>query len=277
MPVVISLLVTGVIIALAAAVWGHLRPVRITPTAPAPPPKPRGFTQKQEFLLIGLAAAIGAALVGRAVFGSWGLGLLFSLVGVGAPGWLVRRRQEYYNARVAEQLESLMSRLAGTMGSGTTPEMAWFEAAAEVPAPLGTHLVDVANELRVGRTLDEALGARAHYLGLPEFHLIATATAVLSGMGGNLAEAYRRVADTIAQRRSDKAVLQSITAETRMNGHIVALTPFIAFGAFRAMVPEYVAPILASTGGLLILGIGVGLVFAGWVWMMRIASAERLD
>ena len=248
--------------------------VNATPVAP----KPHGLTQRQQNWLYGLGAALLATVCGKAIFGAWGMGLIFSIVGVGAPGWILYRRRERRRARMAEQLEQLMGRLANSMaGSNATPEMAWLEAAAEVGDPLGSVLHEIARALQVGVPLEEALLQQSHYLGIPEFELVAQSTAVLSGMGGNLAERYRRIADMIGERRSARATLHSLTLDTRLNGHIVSAVPFIAFAGLRYIVPHYVQPVLASPGGQIVLGFGSALVLGGWFWMLRIADVERLE
>lgn len=275
-----ALLVGASVILLTLAVQAYRNPPPPRKEAPstAPSIRNRSLTQRQQNWAWGLGAAALAAIAGKAVFGTWGMGLMFSFLGVGAPGWIVHRRLERRRTRMIEQMEQVLGRLANAMsGSGATPEMAWVEAAAEVEDPLGSVLREVAQELQVGRTLDEALTAQARYLGIPELEEVAEATAVLMLTGGNLAEQYRRIADAIASRRTERATLNALTAEVKMNGHVVTAVPFLVFATLRVLAPDYVTPVLGSPGGLMLLGSGSALVLGGWFWMMRIADVDRLE
>jgi tight adherence protein B len=279
MAALIALLVATATILVLLSVGAWRRPVMATkPPVAEQAVQHSGLTQRQQLWLWGLGAAALAVLLGRAVFDSWTMGALFSVAGVGAPGWILHRRQDHRRAKLTEQTEKLMRRLANSMsGSSITPEMAWLDAAADAEYPLGQILNEIAHELMLGRSLDDALHQQSHYLGIPEFELVAMNTAILSGMGGNLAQAYRNVADTIASRRSAKEALNSLTMETRLNGHIVAAMPFLMFVALRFIFPDYIKPALTSTAGQLLLGAGSAMVLGGWAWMLRIASTDKLE
>lgn len=240
-------------------------------------PKVKGMTQRQQRLLWGFGAALLALLFGRAVFGAWTVGALFSLVGVVAPGWVWHRRQERLRDRTIEQLEQVLVQVANAMAGGATPEMAWLDAAVEFPEPLGVTLRQIAQELQLGRPLSESLQAQSRHLGISELDLIARNTGILGHMGGNLSESYRRMAATIGQRRADRATLMSLTMDVRLNGHVVSALPFIIFAIWRVSAPEYVEPVLSSALGQIVLGFGAALVFLGWVWMSRMANVSRLE
>lgn len=274
----ISALVALAVYLLARAVVAYQQP-RSNPYSPVTPeaPKARGLTLRQQRLMWGTGAALLALLFGRAVFGAWTIGALFSVVGVVAPGWVWHRRQERQRERTIEQLEQALIQVANAMAGGATPEMAWLDAAADFPDPLGTPLREIARELQLGRQLSDSLKAQSRFLGIPELDLVARNTGILGNMGGNLSESYRRMAATIGQRRADRATLNSLTLDVRLNGHVVAALPFVIFAIWRAVAPEYVEPVLSSALGQIVLGIGSALVFAGWVWMSRMANVSRLE
>lgn len=236
-----------------------------------------GMTEAQRNRLIALGAGALILLVVWLLIGSWPIALLFSLGGAGVPGWLDEIRRQRRNQRLVEQMEVLMSRLASAMaGGGIGPEHAWVEAAAEIQEePLHSELKHIVDELQVGRSLADTLRSRGRHLGITEFDLIATSTAVMGSLGGNLVDRYRSAGEMLGNRRADKATIQSLTTETRASVHVIGAIPLLVFGAMRYMAPEMLDPLLHTGPGLILTGVALGVVAAGYLWAQRMARLDR--
>ena len=73
-------------------------------------------------------------------------------------------------------------------------------SAADSPNPTGAEFRQVADQITLGVTLDQALHALAARNQLPEYGFFATALALQSETGGTVSDTLERLADVIRKR-----------------------------------------------------------------------------
>ena len=103
---------------------------------------------------------------------------------------------------------------------------------------------------------------------------LITAVMVQRETGGNLAENLAKISSVIRGRFRFQRRVKTLSAEGRLSGWILALTPLVLFGALWAMHPEYVARLTEHPRGptLIIAASTLGVV--GILWIRRLVRIE---
>jgi len=88
----------------------------------------------------------------------------------------------------------------------------------EMAAPIAQEFNLVLKEMEVGIALNEALNHLNRRVQSDEYALVATATNIVRESGGNLAEVYDRIAQTIRDRQAMRGKIDAMTSEGKMQG-----------------------------------------------------------
>lgn len=130
------------------------------------------------------------------------------------------------------------------------------------------------NEMRLGKTLADALDGMAIRVGTVEARFIAVATSLQVETGGNLIETFDNLADMIRERRKLKRKVRALSAETRVSGLILGLLPFVVGATIAFLSPRYLRPLLSDPRGHLMLAYAALSLGMGILSMRRIARLE---
>ena len=204
--------------------------------------------------------AAGAALAGLLLLpGAW-------------RRWQAGRRHR----ELVLQLERTLAQLSSSLRASASIVQAFQQVAADTPAPLGEALRLCVDLLRSGHTLEHALDRVRQQAGASEFDLVAVATEVSAELGANLAATYDRVAETLRERRNFRSAVEAQTAQGRYGALLVTLMPFLLLAFLRVVNPVYLAPLLQTSGGRLLVAVCSGAILFGWGMIRRIVDV-RLD
>lgn len=195
------------------------------------------------------------------------LGVVVALAGAGCIGLWKRGRQRVAGDRrrilVVEACEALASELRAGQ-----PPLPALEHAAVVWPPLAT----VAGVCRLDGDVPAALrevGALAGAEGMTD---LAAAWEVAHRVGGGLALALDRVAETARGRLSTRHVINGELASAQATARMVALLPLVLLVISDGSGAEPWHFLLETTPGIACLGGGLGLALAGMWWIERIVT-----
>jgi len=186
------------------------------------------------------------------------------LIGVGLPhmlvGQLIKRRMKQFLARFPDAIELLVRGLRSGLPISETLGV----VGSEVPDPVGSEFRGVADRMRIGRTMDQALQETAERLNTPEFQFFVITLAIQRETGGNLAETLGNLADVLRKRLQMKLKINAMSSESKASAYIIGSLPFIVFGLIWWINPAYMGTfftdqrlIIAACGGGVWMGIGV--------------------
>jgi len=190
-----------------------------------------------------------------------GLGLV---LGLGLPHMIVNRaikkRARQFTARFPDAIELMVRGLRSGLPISETVGV----VGQEIQGPVGVEFKEVADKMRIGRTMEVALQDTADRLKTPEFQFFVISLAIQRETGGNLAETLGNLADVLRKRSQMKLKIRAMSSESKASAWIVGALPFIVFGLVWYMNPNYLADffvdqrlMIAGIGGLLWMGIGV--------------------
>lgn len=227
-----------------------------------------------EFILAHLAASLTLPLLVLLLTGSTTKAMLMVLLMLGFPILLLRfvvaRRQK----RFAAQLPDALTTLAGSLRAGRSLGQAMEALSRELRDPMGRELRKVVAEVRLGRTLQDALSDAAGRIASPDFKWAVLAIQIQAEVGGNLAELLDQVASTMRERVRMKGEVKALTAEGRASAMmLVVMVP--ALGATMWMFnPEYMEPLFTTRTGHIMLAISTGMIVGGYLWMNKMVKID---
>lgn len=214
------------------------------------------------------AASAGIAIL-IAAFGllqGWPILLVLLLgvaVGLAIPHMVVssmiKRRVNQFTVRFPDAIELLVRGLRAGLPISETLGV----VAGEIPGPVGAEFSMVADKIKIGRTMDQALQDTADRLGTPEFQFFCITLAIQRETGGNLAETLSNLADVLRKRAQMKLKIKAMSSESKASAYIVGSLPFIVFILIYFMSPDYMGKffvdqrlMIAGVGGLIWMSIG---------------------
>ncbi len=227
-----------------------------------------------EYLLIRFSAGTVLALVAYKATSA-------PLIAAGAlaAGWFlpflyVRRRAATRTRLFDEQLVNALTLLSNALKSGYSFLQGMESAAREMPDPLGSEFEVALGELRIGASVEDALGQMAARVRSKEFELVCTALSVQRQVGGNLTEILTHLSQTIRQRHRLVREVRVLTAEQRVSGYVVAALPFVLSLGLFLINPGYQLGFWNDPAGRTMLGVGLVLELLGLAIIRRLMVIE---
>jgi tight adherence protein B len=199
-----------------------------------------------------LLTSVGAPIA-LALFAGLFLGLALPHVTV---GFLIKKRIKAFNDRFPDAIDLLVRGLR----SGLPISESIGVVGKEILDPVGYEFRQVADKIRIGRTMEQALQETANRLATPEFQFFVITLSIQRETGGNLAETLNNLGDVLRKRAQMKLKIKAMSSESKASAYIVGSLPFIVFALVWSMSPSYLMPFF-SDPRLMMAGVG------GLVWM----------
>ena len=191
------------------------------------------------------------------------LGLV--LLGIGR---LVRRRQVARAAdRTAERVLAVCDAMASDLAAGQPPLVSLRRAAEEWP-----DFAPVAVAGQMGADVPSQLRELAHRPGAGQLRTLAATWQVAHDTGSGLASAIGQAADAIRADRRTARLVATELASAHATARMLAALPVGVLLLGTGIGGDPVGFLVGTTAGLVCLTIGLGLSFAGLLWLERIAD-----
>jgi tight adherence protein B len=231
-------------------------------------------TKAGEFAALIVLCAIAGGVVGALLLGNI---IFVLLIAAGASlipyAWLVRARKKRQK-RMSEQLPDVLSILASSLRAGHSFLQALDQVAGEIKEPSAGEFHRVVSEIRLGRSIDDAMVEMADRVGSEDMRWAVMAVNIQRQVGGNLAEVLDIVANTVRERAYVQRQVRVLSAEGRLSIAILSALPFGIFLYLALMNPEYVNPLFTTMPGRILLLVGGALMAAGIFVMTRIVRID---
>lgn len=195
------------------------------------------------------------------------------LVPVGAKVY-VQILTDRRRALFAKQLDSTVQMIASALRAGFSFPQALDAVARDADSPTAEEFARVINENRLGRDLVVALEQTADRMQSEDFRWVGEAVAIHRDTGGNLNEVLDRVGATMRARNQLREQVSSLAAEGKFSAVVLMILP-IGVGGFYALAnPDYMAPLVGTTLGFILLGFSAVLYVVGGLWMRNIVNVK---
>ena len=234
----------------------------------------RSWTLSQYALAsLGLAAVTIVSLWFR------GLPLLLAisvglLVGLGLPHFvvskLIKRRVNQFTAKFPDAIDLMVRGLRSGLPISETVGV----VASEIQEPVATEFRNVADKMKIGRTMEAALQETSDRLGTPEFQFFVISLAIQRETGGNLAETLSNLSEVLRKRSAMKLKIRAMSSESKASAWIVGALPFIVFGLIWFINGEYMQNFFVDPRLMIAGGIGIVWMSLGAFIMSRMVNFE---
>jgi tight adherence protein B len=215
-------------------------------------------------LLLGMMTAV-AGSPPLAIAGALVIGALIPF----AFAW---RRMRKRLGKFENQLPDLLVTIAASLKAGHSFKQGLQAVVEEGQPPASAEFKRVLTEAGLGRSMDDALADMSERVGSANFEFAITAVTIQRQVGGSLANLFDMVADTVRQRQQFTLKIRSLTAMGRMSAYTLIGLPFFIALAISVLNPGYLHPLLYSSAGHLLLGLGAVMMVVGSGILQKIVS-----
>ena len=147
-------------------------------------------------------------------------------------------------------------------------------AAQEGSGPVERQFRRALGEVRVGSTLEVAMGRVADRMDSDDLRWTIAALAIQREVGGNLSKILDTAAATIRARADLKREVRTLSAEGRLSAYVLLALPLGIFGFLLLTRREYVEVFWTEPMGMVLLGMFVAAVLVGWFWIRKVVAVD---
>jgi len=201
-------------------------------------------------------------------------GALVGLAGWNAPLMVVKSMFEKRCTLLVDQMVDGLTIMANGIKAGLTVAQAMERVVENLGNPISQEFALVLQQMRLGRTADEALLEFGDRIPKPDVQMFVTAINILQETGGNLAETFTTIVLVIRERQKVEKKIEAMTTQAMTQGLIVSAVPVVLIALFFFIDPAFIKPMFTTTLGLFIFIIICGLVIIGGVAMRKVAKID---
>ena len=187
------------------------------------------------------------------------------------PIWQVKRRRDRRIEKLRSQLSDAFDLMARVVRAGQTLGQALMAVADEFPQPIASEFAFCYEQQNLGLSPEVTFRDLTRRTGVIELKIFVLAVLVQQQTGGNLAELLGKLAGVVRERYLIRGTIQTLTAEGRMQGWILAGLPPLMLVLLLVMNPGYASVhfqhpnVLLGTFGFEILGV---------LWIRKIVNFD---
>lgn len=226
-----------------------------------------------EYYYIRIGAMLGLGLL-LAVLRDPLSGVFGAFLGYMLPRFYVGRRIGGRLSAFNKQLADTITLLSNSLRAGSSFLQSIELVSRETPAPMGEEMGRVVREVNLGLGMEEALSNLVRRIKSDDLDLMVTAIGVQQQVGGNLAEILDTIAFTIRERVRIKGEINTLTAQGRMSGYLVAFLPIGIAVTLNFINPSFMQPLFTQLLGQILLGVGGVMMVIGFIAIQKIVNIK---
>lgn len=215
------------------------------------------------FLILWPRATLGLLIGGVVTVSMWSVPLIF-----------VKAQWQKRCNRFVEQMVDGLTIMANGIKAGLSITQSMERVSDNLPNPISQEFNLVLSQIRLGRSVEEALIDLGERIPKPDVQMFVTAINILKETGGNLAETFSTIVVVIRERQKVERKIEAMTAQGIMQGIMVSMIPFLILALFYFTDPSYLAPMFNTTLGIIMLIIMLGLQIMGGIAIRKVVTIK---
>lgn len=233
----------------------------------------RQITYAMLILSFGFGALVFLLVWPHFVLGTL-LGIAVTIVGWAIPARVVKILYERRCSRFVDQMVDAMTIMSNGIKSGLSISQTMERVVEGMKSPIRQEFGLVLSQVRLGLSVEEALNNLGERVPKPDVQMFVTSINILKETGGNMAETFGTIAETIRERQKIQKKIEALTTQGITQGIILTLVPFIVFVVFFVADPAYVKPLVSTPAGWVMLAVMLGLQILGGLVIKKIVTIE---
>lgn len=232
---------------------------------------PQKVLMWQFALSFGLGAVVFLALLPQ-FFPATILGLIVTIVGWKAPkpivDWIYNRRVKQFTYQMIDALNLM----ANGLKSGLSVVQAMGLVVQEMPDPIRQEFNLVLSENKLGVSVEEAFNNLAKRIVSDDVEMFVTSINILKETGGNLAETFDTITNTIRERIKLEKKIDAMTALGYGQGMILLCVPAVMGLILHFSDPDFMRPLFTTALGWIIILVILALEVMAYVMITKIVK-----
>lgn len=226
----------------------------------------------EEFIGLNILVTLAGGLIGYMLFGGISQALLIGFVCLLIPGMLVKHKKKARLNNLNEQICDSLTVLTNSLRAGYSFQQALDLVAKEMDGPLALEFRRTLREINFGSTTEQALMNLIQRAESNDLELMLTAVLIQRQIGGNLAEIFDNISNSIKERIRLKGEIKTLTAQGRISGLLIGLLPVGLFAILILISPDYIGILLRESSGRMILGVAVVSEVIGFLMVRKVVD-----
>lgn len=218
--------------------------------------------------------AVGIFLLWPSIGGGLFFGALLVLVGWHLPTIVIHALHLRRIKKFVIQMVDGLSLMSNAMRSGLNVPQAMSIVTEELPNPISQEFALVLSQNKLGVTLEEAMTNLSMRMPNDDIEMFTTSVNILKETGGNLAETFDTISQTVRDRIKVESKIAAMTAQGVLQGIIVVLMPFALGGILYLIEPERIQPMFTTIPGWVMLTIMMALQAVGGYTIWKIVQVR---
>jgi len=132
----------------------------------------------------------------------------------------------------------------------------------------------VLNKTHLGMSIEEALTEMEARIDRQDVTMMVVSVNILKETGGNMAETFAVIAETIRERQKVESKISALTSQGTMQAIIISCVPFVMLIMMFVMNKQYAKLMLGTPLGWLALLIIIALIISGGFLMKKIVTIK---
>lgn len=202
------------------------------------------------------------------------MGTIIGVLGWNIPLMYVKQQQEKRATIFVDQMVDGLTIMSNGIKAGLSITQAMERVVDNLGNPIGQEFSLVLSQIRIGRSVEEALSELAFRIPRPDVQMFVTAINILKETGGNMGETFETIVTTIRERQKVEKKIQAMTTQGLMQGLIITSVPFLILIGFSVLDPAYVKPLFTNPKGIALLFLMLTLQVIGGLMIRSIVSIK---
>lgn len=184
--------------------------------------------------------------------------------------WKAAKRREAFIAQLPDAARILSNASSAGLSTRTAVDM----AVSELDEPAKSEMSLVAEELRIGQSLDGALARLERRLPSRDVGVLINTLVIQQRQGGDLVRALQEIADTLEARRDLYREVKTVMAGAVATGYLVAGLGAASVLLLNLAQPGIIESMTSSWPGRIAFLVAATLYGVGFVLVRRLTAVE---
>lgn len=202
------------------------------------------------------------------------LALILAVVGWKIPKPIVDYFYQRRINRFVFQMVDALSLMSNGMKSGLSIIQALGLVTQEMPDPIRSEFNRILDQNKLGSSLEESFTGLSERVKADDVEMFVTAINILKDSGGNIAETFDTIVQTIRDRIKVENKIAALTAQGLYQGIFVAAIPPIMGIYFYQSDPDFMRPMFTTTIGWILIFLIIVLEVIGFFVIMKIIKID---
>lgn len=231
-------------------------------------------TPAYRVVLFSVVLSLSLALLAWILSRWWPMALAGALVGAVTPFFQVMHERARRFARFEEQMPDAIDMIQRALKAGHPFGQCLKLVAEDMHEPISQEFEITFTDLSYGNDPRRALFGMLQRIPSVSVTALITAVIVQKETGGNLAENLAKISSVIRGRFRFQRRVKTLSAEGRLSGWILSMTPIVLFGLLWMMHPEYIGRLTEHPKGSTLISCAIAMGTLGILWIRQLVRIE---